>query len=174
MQTEIVTPRLRLAPIRPCDSEGLMAMLAEEEVGRTYMVPDLSTPQQREALFGRLLAVAATQPHFVWGIYREGTPVGMVHDVDQWPDGVEIGYVIHPAYKGQGYATEALRAVIAALFDRGYRVVKAGAFEDNAASLRVMAKCGMVPIDEEEMIDYRGQAHRCVYRAIRAKAQRTQ
>jgi RimJ/RimL family protein N-acetyltransferase len=56
----------------------------------------------------------------------------------------EIGYMIHPAYWGQGYATEALRAFLEVLFKRNlereaYVAVVDG---ENPASSRVLEKLG--------------------------------
>lgn len=59
-------------------------------------------------------------------------------------DGAEVGYVIHPDYRGQGYATEALRAVISFGFDTLNLVrIEAKYMEGNVASRRVMDKVGM-------------------------------
>lgn len=76
---------------------------------------------------------------------------------------IELGYVIHPAYQGKGYATEMLNAVLLDLKELGYIKVLAGAFEENIASIRVMEKCGMEKTDREEDIAYRGRKHHCVY-----------
>lgn len=56
----------------------------------------------------------------------------------------EIGYCYGPKYWGNGYATEALRAVIEYLInDVGFRLVEAKHISDNPASGRVMQKAGM-------------------------------
>lgn len=55
-----------------------------------------------------------------------------------------IGWLLDPAYAGQGYATEAAAEMLRICFEElGLRRVVAGAFADNAASLRVMEKIGM-------------------------------
>jgi RimJ/RimL family protein N-acetyltransferase len=55
-----------------------------------------------------------------------------------------IGWLLDPAYGGQGYATEAAAEVLRICFeDLGLRRVVAGAFADNASSLRVMDRIGM-------------------------------
>ena len=82
---------------------------------------------------------------------------------------VELGYVIHPAYQNQGYATEALTAGIDALFQAGISTVETGAFEENSASMRVMEKSGMHRIPRTDQIDYRGNTHTCVYYQKNAK-----
>jgi RimJ/RimL family protein N-acetyltransferase len=56
----------------------------------------------------------------------------------------DIGWLVDPAYAGQGLATEAARTVLRICFDGlGLRRVTAAAFADNAASVRVMEKLGM-------------------------------
>ena len=52
------------------------------------------------------------------------------------------------------------------LFRIGYRVVRAGLFEENTASSRVMEKCGMIKIDRTDEIEYHGSNHHCIYYEI--------
>src|SRR6266404_953891 len=55
----------------------------------------------------------------------------------------EIGYWLGVPFWGQGYATEAVRAVIDHAFgDLGYDAVAGGARVSNPASRRVLEKCG--------------------------------
>lgn len=57
----------------------------------------------------------------------------------------EVGYVLHPAYWGQGYATEAVRTILRFGFEQlGLHRIEARYMKDNLASRRVMEKCGMV------------------------------
>ena len=58
----------------------------------------------------------------------------------------ELGYWIGEAFHGNGYATEAARAVLAATFS-GWKVstVESGAQAGNEASFVVMRKLGMTP-----------------------------
>ena len=79
---------------------------------------------------------------------------------------IEIGYVIHPDYKGLGYATEAVLAVINDLFRMVFHKIVAGYFEENTASCRVMEKCGMRQIDKSDTEEYRGINHICRYYEI--------
>lgn len=56
----------------------------------------------------------------------------------------ELGWAMDPAHHGHGFATEAVRAVIAACFaDLGLRRVSAGCFAANTASWRMMERLGM-------------------------------
>jgi RimJ/RimL family protein N-acetyltransferase len=58
--------------------------------------------------------------------------------------GTELGYQLYPAFWGRGLATEGARALIESAFGRLHldRVV-ATTMADNAASWRVLEKCGM-------------------------------
>lgn len=59
---------------------------------------------------------------------------------------VEIGYGIQPEYEGNGYTTEALQAMTQWAFSQKDVVfVEAETAPDNAASQRVLEKCGFVP-----------------------------
>lgn len=56
----------------------------------------------------------------------------------------EIGWCLDPAHTGNGYATEAARALMRLCFDvLGLRRVVANAFADNEASWRIMERLGM-------------------------------
>ncbi|WP_426033169.1 GNAT family N-acetyltransferase [Cypionkella sp. TWP1-2-1b2] len=58
--------------------------------------------------------------------------------------GFELGYWLAPRAHGQGYATEAARAVLDMQFAYDESTVAAGYFEGNAPSARVLAKLGFV------------------------------
>jgi RimJ/RimL family protein N-acetyltransferase len=68
-----------------------------------------------------------------------------------------VGWCVHPAWAGHGFATEAAAELLRLLFDElGVRRVVAGAFADNVASVRVMEKIGM----RRETRGVRDQLHR--------------
>ena len=96
-------------------------------------------------------------------MYLDGELIGMINDTGIEKGAIELGCVISPSKNSCGYATEATSALMDKLFSDGYTEIIAGAFEENAASRRVLEKCGMVRLDREEYIDYRGASHRCIY-----------
>jgi RimJ/RimL family protein N-acetyltransferase len=58
--------------------------------------------------------------------------------------GGEIGYVLHPGYSGQGYATEAAHRILHLAFDElGLHRVIARVDADNESSARLAARLGM-------------------------------
>jgi ribosomal-protein-alanine N-acetyltransferase len=63
---------------------------------------------------------------------------------------VEVGYTVLPHLRGRGYATAALRALVAdAAAVPGVRVVRASVSPDNAASLAVVRRVGFVHVGEQ-------------------------
>lgn len=75
--------------------------------------------------------------------------VKVIPDSTGSPTGsLEIGYYITPAYRLQGYASEATKAVIDwALSQPSVQCVTAGCDRDNIASKRVLEKIGMQYIE---------------------------
>ena len=114
-----------------------------------------------------LKTMSASDARYVRGICLNDRFIGLINDVGIDGGEIELGYAIHPDYKNKGYASEALKKSIEILFEMGFSVIKAGAFEENRASMRVMEKCGMRRTEEEDVIEYRGESHRCLYYEIK-------
>ena len=163
---QLVTRRLVLRPFAEEDRDAFLHMAADDGIKKTYMLPDLADGEQADAFFERIRALSESE-RFVYGIYRDGRLVGMLNECGGADGEVEIGYFIASEDWNRGYATEAFGAAIRELFRMGYDAVKAGYFEENPASRRVMEKCGLQPVDEESTIPYRGRDHRCLFRVIR-------
>src|SRR5256886_12460553 len=91
-----------------------------------------------------ITAANASDGEIVFLIARRGGDViggcGIARFGEEPP---EIGYWLGVSYWGQGYATEAARAVIDHAFeDLGLERLEAGARVSNPASRRVLEKCG--------------------------------
>ena len=164
--TTIHTPRLTLAPLREQDKAALTALFRHDAVKETYMVPDPLDDALAERLFARILALSQDDTRCVFGIFLDGALIGILNDTEIEGGTIEMGYALHPDHWNRGYMSEAFAAVIDYLRTRGFATVTAGAFVENAASLRVMQKCGMVKMDFEEDIEYRGLLRHCIYYAI--------
>ncbi|MBE6593028.1 MAG: GNAT family N-acetyltransferase [Ruminococcaceae bacterium] len=168
MQKRIITPRLALDVITDTDKDALIEIFRNDTVKATYMLPDLEDDDKALSLFEQIKALSEQHGRYVRGIYLEGKLIGLINDTDIDGKTVEIGYALHPAFHSKGYMTEAVVAMISALFECGFEQVSAAAFEENAASFRVMQKCGMERIDKTETLEYRGKAHRCIYYSIKS------
>lgn len=167
MNNKITTPRLTLSAFRECDFDALMSIFKSDTVKATYMVPDLPTLDDGRKLFESLRNLSLRDDRYVFGIFLDGKLIGLVNDCEINNKCIEMGYALHPDYHNRGFATEAFGAVIEYLFSNGFEEILAGAFEENAASMRVMEKCGMKRTKMTAEVEYRGIVHRCVYYSIK-------
>jgi len=150
----IETERLLLRPLDPStDVEAVHAYQSLPEVCR--YVP--FEPRSRAEIADRL----ADPERVRWALFAPGQALDLaivlretgelVGDVLLfWRDGTnaEVGYAVHPAHHGHGYATEAARAMLALAFDPapgglGLHRVTARIDQRNVASAAVLAKLGM-------------------------------
>ncbi len=67
---------------------------------------------------------------------------------------VTIGYGLIPSARGKGYASEALRALLAFARARGITSVEGDTGHDNTSSQHVMAAVGMRMIAEDERLKH--------------------
>ena len=157
---------MKLRAFQESDWPRLAMLATSTEVNKTYMLPDFESVEKTRPLFDRLMAMSKDDKRYVRAMEENGEFVGFCNDVERDGSSVEIGYAMCPDIWGRGYCTAALKLVIADLFELGFNQVVAGAFVENPASLRVMEKAGMTPIDKVDDIEYRGSIHKCVYRVI--------
>ena len=154
---------ITLRVFQPEDQKRILQTVTAKTVSKTYMLPDFAQEEDAIPLFNRLMTLSKDTARYVRCISKGQEAIGFLNDVEIKDGKIELGYVIHPAFHGQGYMTEALKMAIQELFTLGYAEIVCGAFEENAASIRVMEKAGMQRIEFTENIDYRGQTHLCVY-----------
>jgi RimJ/RimL family protein N-acetyltransferase len=144
------TPRLRLRHIVPADLDMLVELDADPQVMRyiSYGEPTPRAHYEQEYLPYFLSYYTSTPLLGYWiaETLADDRFIGWFH---LRPDRIdageqEIGYRLRRAAWGQGYATELGRALVAHGFERvGAPVISARALRDNAASRRVMEKCGL-------------------------------
>ena len=163
----IKTERLTLHGLNVSDAENMIDILTNEEVALTYMLPKFTCREEAYKLFERIMNLSNSEDKFVYGIYLNERIIGFTNEVEKNDEFIELGYVIDPEFKGNGYATEALKASINELFSMGYPSVKTGAFEKNVASMRVMEKSGMTRCDFTETVEYNGKQINCIIYMIK-------
>ena len=146
----LATERLLLRPYRDDDLEPLLEMFGDPDVSR-YL---LWAPMDRDAATkllerrlgqtriekegdGILLAVAeAASDRFAGEVM-----LTLTSEVSRQG---EIGWSVHPAAQGRGYATESSREMLRLGFEElGLHRIWADSDPRNAASIRVMEKLGM-------------------------------
>jgi RimJ/RimL family protein N-acetyltransferase len=133
------TARLVLRAPHPDDAKPIKSLINDRRIAEnTARIPHPYTLKDARTF----IASAAGQPQFV--ITRaDGRIVGGCGIGRLRADGPEIGYWIGVPYWGNGYATEAARALIDHAFgDLDYEELRAGARVTNPASRRVLEKCG--------------------------------
>lgn len=151
MQIFLETERLLLRRFTEADVDNLFDLDSDPEVMRFI---NGGTPTPRDVIEYDIL------PRFLWYYERfagygfwaaiekaTGEFLGWFHfrpPEGAGPDEVELGYRLRKAAWGQGYGTEASRALIRKGFtELGVRRVVASTFADNIASRRVMEKAGL-------------------------------
>ena len=89
-------------------------------------------------------------------LLKDGTNVGYVQLVPI-ENGYEVGYHIGKKYTGRGYATEALGAFLQAMMpEKNLAAVWGICLIENAASIRVLEKCGFCK-EYEGIGEYQGE-----------------
>ena len=161
----IKTPRLIIKPITSIDEERLMDILINEEIAKTFMLPEFKNCEDSRKLAQKIITNSNinNHEHLEYGIYLDDVLIGTINDVGFSDEEIEVGYLIHPDYQGKGYATETLKAIINEIGQMGFKRLTAGYFIENKASQRVMEKAGMTKTDIKEEIQYRGINHNCEY-----------
>lgn len=106
-----------------------------------FTAPDPSDWERFQAGWGRILADETITKRT---LLHEGEVAGNVLlFTAHWSGKREVGYTVDPQLWGRGLATAALRALLAEVEERP---LQARAAADNAASIRVLEKCGFVRI----------------------------
>ena len=159
----MVSDTLDLEIFLPEDEAVILEILTDATVAETYMLPQYQHKAEAIPLFRRLMALSLQEDRYVRCIRQNGGAIGFLNDVEIKAGRIELGYVIHPAFQGRGYMTQALKTAIRDLHEKGFAEVICGAFEGNNASFRVMAKSGMKKSDYTDTVEYRGRTYRCLY-----------
>ena len=134
----IETKRLRIYPAAREQMEAFIAAETDTELKKAYT----------EMLEGCLRHPEQWQWYAMWMIeLRDGTHIGDLCFKGLGANGaVEMGYGVLEEYQGQGYAAEAVDAVVVWALDQpDVTRVEAETAPDNRASQRVLDKCGFLP-----------------------------
>jgi RimJ/RimL family protein N-acetyltransferase len=148
----IRSDRLVLRPFRDSDLDALCVIHADEGVARWLYKEPRTRAQVVELLKVKIAGAAVHAPGEWLSAAVESSESGeLVGDVgllwasDQHHSG-ELGFIVHPAHQGRGYATEAARPLLDWAFgDLGLHRVIGRAEARNAGSARVLEKLGMRP-----------------------------
>jgi [ribosomal protein S5]-alanine N-acetyltransferase len=148
LHMELHSTRLTLRRATSADFPIYLALVSDPEVMR-FITGKGMTEQEARARFQISLDATAVDPRMgTYLILLRGTETcfgtfKFMLDRDD-PAAIEIGYMLHAAYRGQGHATEAaLRMIDFARTSPGIARVTAIADPNNAASRAVLTRCGL-------------------------------
>ncbi len=133
------TDRIRICPASEAQMERVLAAERDEELKKAY----------REMLDGCLAHPEHRDWYAMWMIEKkDGTRIGdLCFKGLEAGRNPEIGYGILEAFRGRGYATEAVRLALQWAFRHpAVKAVEAETEPGNTASQRVLEKCGFRPL----------------------------
>ena len=146
---QLVTERLLLREFRDSDWPAVLAYQSDPRYLR-YYAWDARMPDDVRAFVARFIAQQQEQPRHKFQLAielrAEGCLIGNCglrrETAGAWVG--ELGYELAPAYWGQGYATEAARAMVTLGFtDFKLHRIASYCIADNVASAHVLEKLGM-------------------------------
>jgi RimJ/RimL family protein N-acetyltransferase len=146
----IVTERLHLRPFEPGDLDALVAMHGDPDVVRYLYFDVRGRDELRTMLAEKQVRVTLAKEGDGLNLAAARRDTGeVVADMtlfwrsEQHHQG-EVGYIVHPAHGGHGYATEATRALLRLGFEElGLHRICGRLDARNAASARLLERVGM-------------------------------
>ena len=150
LQLPITTDRLVLRDLRPDDLDAMHAYTSHRDVTR-FLFWGPNTLEETCGSLSAFIAAQAETPRIVYELgltlKGDGRLVGALclyrGDFEIRND-AEIGFVLHPDHWGNGYVTEAARALMSAGFaNLGLHRIWASCDARNEASVRVLEKLCM-------------------------------
>ena len=150
---EIRTERLKLRRARAGDLPAVHDLLSNPEAMRYWStLPHADLEQTREWLAGMIAGSPEDSDDFV--VEYRGRVIGKA-GFWRLP---EIGFIFHPSVWGQGFAREALNAVIGHVFaTRSIEAITADVDPRNAASLALLGRLEFVETHRTERTVHVGE-----------------
>jgi RimJ/RimL family protein N-acetyltransferase len=151
IELPILTDRLRIRRFGERDREAFLGFMLDPECTRYLMFPD--EMKTRAGASGLLDAVTASydadEPILSYAIAlgEDDSYVGSCGLAAYPEGGCEVYYALNPGFRGRGYATEAMAALLARL--PAHMMVRAFCHPENEAAHAVARRLGMVCMGEE-------------------------
>ncbi len=169
MESLLTTDRLVIRDWTVDDAEAALAIYGAEQVTH-WLTPAMDQVHDVAAMRSVLHAWHETQPNLPpprgrWAVARrdDGTVVGGlgIRLLPPFEDDLELSWQLHPAAWGQGYATEASRALIDWAFTQDTEELFAVARPKNVRAIATAKRLGMQWVGETtKYYDLRLQVYR--------------
>jgi RimJ/RimL family protein N-acetyltransferase len=142
---ELVTARLVLREFTRADFDAVHVFASDAE-SLTFVTWGPNTPDETRGFLAGWAAEQAAVPRTAYTLAvteAGGEPFGSIGIYRDGPHHAEMGFAIRRDRWGQGYGTEAARAVLDFGFTLGVHRVSATCRPENVGSSRVLEKIGM-------------------------------
>ena len=136
---KIETKRLVLRPFEESDYDDLYEFLSQLEKDEFEGCPGITYENGRQHLTYRI----GTDEFYAIELKETGKVIGNIYCGKRDFEAREVGYIVNKHYQRQGYASEALSAVIKELFHNGTHRIYAECDPGNACSWKLLEKVGM-------------------------------
>ena len=110
------TPRLSLRPLEAGDAEALHALMSDAQVMAYWDIREIDDVELTRRILEGQLQAAQDGEAIHWAMLRsqDNAFIGVcdLSDIDRWHRRAEIGFMAAAAFWGEGYAQEAMQAVV--------------------------------------------------------------
>lgn len=158
---EIHTRRCTIRWFRAGDLDDFMRYRNDEHWMRYQGFKGLAREAYAEALLGEFSLTDGAQLAIVRR--EDGRLIGDLY-LKREPDAYWLGYTVSPEFARQGYAFEAVTALLAWIVREGGATVRAGVLPENAASVSLLKKLGFTKVLAENEEDDTYELHLSVAR----------
>lgn len=145
LSPDLETKRLKLRRYKESDIDAMYEIITDDRLSKYIKFPSLTKEEEPECI-KTWIKEADESKYEKWVIETKNTHevIGNidVNTVVKKHNYCNVGYTIRYNYWGNGYASEALKAVSDYLLDSGYYLVECSCNELNKQSSRVMEKAG--------------------------------
>jgi RimJ/RimL family protein N-acetyltransferase len=143
------TERLILRPLSRDDVDAWTAFMTDGEARAGLHTPDPVSAGDAASALDRFVDVAEMYTLVVRASGKTAGFVGFIPRTMDWGEELELGWMLLPAHRGSGYATEAARALHATKDRRIISLIRT----DNPASESVARRIGA---ERERVFEYWG------------------
>ena len=144
--TVLETERLTLQPLAESDAAELFPLMDDPEVMAYWDVPEIDDPDLVAEIVKGQVAIMATGQALHWSIRAidDGGFVGCcdLYEIDRRHKRAEVGFLVGRDAWSQGYALEAMQAVVAYAATSGLRRLTAQTHLGNRRSETLLEKLG--------------------------------
>lgn len=139
------TDRLVLLPLAAIDAHLLYPLMSDPEIMAHWDVAPITDPDLVDLIVARQAEQTEKGVAAYWTI---GTKAGVflgvcdLSDQDQWHKRAEVGFMLARSAWGQGYAFEAMRAVVEYAATHGFKRLVARTHVGNIPSEKLLERLG--------------------------------